>query len=250
MFIRPNCIILQNNYNPIYIKKEEILFSNYEIITSYDNLTIYMYPKVERTSPIEFVYHYFYDQLDINDYQNAFVVLFCGKIGEGKTTAINEFFNIIKGIDLNDNYRFILIGEKIKEGLAESQTDGIHLYYLKDNNSKPIIIIDSQGYGDTRGNYYDIKIHEAFEYIFSHVIDHINTVCLVVKSQTNRIDVLTRYIHRIVTSLFSEDISENFIVLATFATKDTFINGPDFIDSMKTDLNSPKHKHNKYLVCI
>jgi hypothetical protein len=48
---------------------------------------------------------------------------------------------------LEDNYRFILIKEPAKEkGQAESQTDGVHLYYIKDYNNKPLIIVDSQGY--------------------------------------------------------------------------------------------------------
>jgi hypothetical protein len=56
-----------------------------------------------------------------------------------------------------------LINEKKKKkGQAESQTDGVHLYYLKDYNNKPIIIIDSQGYGDTRGKTYDEMINETF----------------------------------------------------------------------------------------
>ena len=230
-------ILLPNNSNkPIYTKKKAINFTNYEILSRSDNLTIYKYSKVERTSPNELVYQYYYDKFDINDYKNSYVVLFCGKTGDGKTTAINAFFNIIKGIELNDSYRFILIREKKKEkGQAESQTDGVHLFYLRDNNNKPIIIIDSQGYGDTRGKSYDEKINDAFEYVFSHVIDHINTVCFITKSNTNRLDILTRYIFSCVTSLFSEDISENFIILATYANEDTFINGPDFIDSIKTD---------------
>lgn len=39
----------------------------------------------------------------------------------------------------------MLIKEKTKEkGQAESQTDVLHLYYIKDKNKNPIIIIDSQ----------------------------------------------------------------------------------------------------------
>lgn len=38
-----------------------------------------------------------------------------------------HFFNIIKGIKLNDNYRFILATEPKKEkGQAESQTDSVN----------------------------------------------------------------------------------------------------------------------------
>ena len=51
-------------------------------------------------------------------------MIFIGKTGDGKSTAINALFNIIKGIKLEDNHRFILIKEPKKaKGQAESQTD-------------------------------------------------------------------------------------------------------------------------------
>ena len=226
---------------PINKEKEKAIqkitdFSLFEIIRQRKDLTIYKYSNKERKSNHELVYQYFYDELDAKDLDEAFVVLFCGKTGDGKSTAINAFFNIVKGIELKDSYRFILITEPKKEkGQAESQTDGIHLYYLKDYNNKPIIIIDSQGFGDTRGPKYDLAINNAFRYVFSNVINHINTVCFISKACTNRFDITTRYIFSSVTSLFSEDITENFLVIATFATKDTQEEGPAFVESIKTD---------------
>ncbi len=125
-------------------KKIKVQFdlSKYEEIEKSDDLVIYRYSKVERQSDHKLVYQYFYDKFDINDYKLAYIILFVGKTGDGKSTAINAFFNIIKGIQLEDKYRFILI-EEIKNEQAESQTEGVHLYYLKDYNNKPIIIIDS-----------------------------------------------------------------------------------------------------------
>ena len=140
--------------------------------------------------------------MNYND-SDAYVILFCGKTGDGKSTAINAFFNIIKGIELEDNYRFILVTEPKKaQGQAESQTDGVHLYYLKDKDNKPVIIIDSQGYGDTRGKKYDEMVNDAFRYVFTNVIDHINTVCFIAKSNTNRLDILTRYIFSMLQIIF------------------------------------------------
>ena len=211
-------------------------FSQFEVIKKRSDLTIYKYSNLERVSNQPLVYQYFYDKYNAKDYSDAYIVLFCGKTGDGKSTAINAFFNIIKGVELHDDYRFILITEPKKDkGQAESQTDGVHLYYLKDYNNKPLIIIDSQGYGDTRGKKYDEMINDAFKYVFSSVIDHINTVCFISKSNTNRLDILTRYIFSSVTSLFSEDISENFIVTSTFASKGTIEKGPDFVESIQTD---------------
>lgn len=218
------------------VKKKNIDFSKYKIIKKIENLTLYRYSELQRVSNHQLVYQYFYDRFDGVDFQNAYVILFCGKTGDGKTTAINAFFNIIKGIKLEDNYRFYLITEpEKKKKQAESQTDGVHLYYIKDYNNKPVIIIDSQGYGDTRGKKYDEMVNDAFAHVFSQIIDHINCACFISKSNTNRLDILTRYIFSSVTSLFSEDISENFIVLATFATKDTASEGPAFIESIQTD---------------
>ena len=217
-------------------KNKNIDFSKHEILEKTDTLITYRYSKMPKQSNHKLVYQYFYDVYDPEDYHNAYVILFCGKTGDGKTTAINALFNIIKGISLEDNYRFILIIEPSKKkGQAESQTDGVHLYYLKDYNNKPVIIIDSQGYGDTRGKEYDDMVDEAFRYVFSNVIDHINTAFFIVQSSTNRIDIQTKYIFSSVTSLFAEDISENFIILATFANKQTIKTGPAFVDSIKTD---------------
>ena len=171
-----------------------------------------------KTNKDNLVFHYFVDHLSQNEIQNAYIILFAGKTGSGKTTAINAFVNIVKGIKLGDLKRYKLIEEKPKaQGQAESQTDGIHLYYLKDYENNPLIIIDSQGYGDTRGHTKDLEINKAFEYVFSHIIDHINIVCLTMNARDNRLDPLTKYIYSSVTALFADDISDNFIVLATNA---------------------------------
>ena len=237
-------------------KKINYDFSQFEILEKKDdlNLVYYKYSNIERTTNHKLVYQYFFDKYKAEDYSDAYVVLFCGKTGDGKTTAINAFFNIVKGVQLEDNYRFILITEPKKEkGQAESQTDGVHLYYLKDYNNKPIIIIDSQGYGDTRGKAYDDMVDDAFKYIFSNVLEHINAVFFIVKSNTNRIDTVTKYIFSSVTSLFSDDVTENFIVLATFANKETTKKGPAFAESIQTDadfLNIKKNMNEKWWYAI
>ena len=233
--------------------KKQIDFSKYRIIPNIkseedkeeddeddegEELTIYKYSDLEGTTDEKnqkLVHHYFYDDLSESDIKNSFIILFAGKTGDGKSTAINAFFNIVKGVTIKDNYRFILIEEKPKpKGQAESQTDGVHLYYLKDYKNEPLIIIDSQGYGDTRGHDKDLEINSAFEYVFSNVIDHINTICFIAKSTNNRIDISTKYIYSCVTALFAEDVNDNFIVLATHANKDS-MKKPAFVETIVTD---------------
>ena len=47
---------------------------------------------------------------------------------------------------MKDNYRFILIIEpQKKKGQAESPTDDVDLYNIKDYENKHVIIIGSQG---------------------------------------------------------------------------------------------------------
>ena len=210
----------------------------YEVLEIMDDFKIYKYSNVQRTSPQKLIYQYFYDKFEGEDYLKAKVILFIGKTGDGKTTAINAFFNILKGIKLEDKYRFILVKEPKKEkGQAESQTDGLHLYYIKDYNNQPIIIIDSQGFGDTRGKEYDEMLKKAFEYSFKNIITHINTICFIAKSTEARLDILVKYIFSCATSLFSQDISENLIILATHAIGSTMKEGPQFIDCISSDEN-------------
>ena len=69
------------------------------------------------------------------------------------------------------------------------------------------------------GFIYIELIFGAFEYAFTNIIDHINTVCYVAKSNEARLGILIRYIFSCGTSLFSNDICQNFIILNTHANK-------------------------------
>ena len=206
----------------------------YEIIKTKNDFYFYKYSSKPPENPHKLIYQYYFDNFDKNDMENAHIILFIGKTGDGKTTAINALFNIIKLVKIEDKYRFILIKEKNKElGQAESQTDGLHLYYIKDNFNNPIIIIDSQGFGDTKGIKYDELLREAFEYAFKNIIKHINIICFTVKSTDCRLDIFTKYIFSSVTSLFAKDLNKNFIFLTTFANNSTLELGPPFIDSIR-----------------
>ena len=96
------------------IKKINFDLSKHKFIKKMNGLSLYKYSQVKRSSNHELVYHYHYDTFNSNDYRKAYIVLFVGKTGDGKSTAINAFFNIIKGIQLQDDFRFILIEEEKK----------------------------------------------------------------------------------------------------------------------------------------
>ena len=111
---------------------------------------------------------------------------------------------------------FYLIDEKDKNKRQfESQTDGINLYYIKDYCNNPFIIIDTQGFGDTKRKKYDESLKETFEYLFNYIIKHINLICFITKSIDSRLDDQAKYIFSASTSLFAEDVSKNFIFLTS-----------------------------------
>ena len=69
-------------------KNKDIDFSKYEVLEKKENLTIYKYSNVKRQSSQKLVFQYFYDNFEGEDYNNAYVILFCGKTGDGKTTVV------------------------------------------------------------------------------------------------------------------------------------------------------------------
>ena len=205
--------------------------------TKNGKLSFYIYSEEKRVENISNqTYQYNYDHLSEYEKRDAKILLFVGKTGDGKSTAINAFFNLIKGVKLEDDYRLYLIHEDPKKK-GESMTDGLHLYYLRDYEKKPIIIIDSQGFGDTRGIGKDKDLNKAFEYVFSNIIDHINAVCFIAKATEARMPVETKYIISCITSLFSEDVIQNMFILATHPNDFTFEDGPKFIESIEGDDN-------------
>lgn len=205
------------------IKKEEFYL---------EDKKLYLYSEKKPELKKEGIYVYFYDEFDLNDYKEAYIVLFCGITGVGQTNSINAFFNVIKGIKLEDNYRFILINEITNKNYYFHKTKGIHLYYIKDYNNKPFILIDCQGYGSTERIQEDFKINNLLFFVFSNILDHINAVCFSFHAHVAHIDILYKFIFRDIKNLFSQDIIQNFIFLGNFASKDSFSGTPTFMLSL------------------
>ena len=71
--------------------------SKYRLLKTSKNgkIKYFKYSDIARIEEKEYlIYHYPYDYLNEFDKKKAIVVLFSGKTGDGKTTAINVFFNI------------------------------------------------------------------------------------------------------------------------------------------------------------
>lgn len=82
-------------------------------------------------------------------------------------------------------------------------------------------IIDTPGFGDTRGIERDQGIINQIRQLFSSKGDKgvlfIDAVCFIVKAPDARLTVSQRYIFSSIMSLFGKDIESNICTLITFA---------------------------------
>ncbi|XP_007882765.2 uncharacterized protein LOC103171780 [Callorhinchus milii] len=155
--------------------------------------------------------------------RNIKSIMVLGATGSGKTTLINAMANYILGVEWEDDFRFKLIHEETNRSQAESQTASITAYEL--NNQEgfripyPLIIIDTPGFGDTRGIARDREIIEKIRNFFTSPqgVDQIDAICFVVQASLARLTTTQKYIFDSILSLFGKDIAENIRVLVTFA---------------------------------
>ncbi|KAK9976760.1 hypothetical protein ABG768_021963 [Culter alburnus] len=150
-------------------------------------------------------------------------IMMIGATGSGKTTLINSMINYILGVQWEDDFRFVLIDEGKQKSQAESQTSEITAYQINHMDgfrvSYSLTIVDTPGFGDTRGISHDQKITKQIQEFFSARggIDRIDAVCFVVQASLARLTHTQKYIFDSILSIFGKDIAENILVLVTFA---------------------------------
>jgi len=92
----------------------------------------------------------------------------------GKSTLINAMVNYILGVEWDDPFRFLLIDEEENSSLpnsqAHSQTSKVTAYELHYQVGfrvpYSLIIVDTPGYGDTKGIERDIQITDSIQHFF------------------------------------------------------------------------------------
>ncbi|XP_053357741.1 uncharacterized protein LOC128528706 [Clarias gariepinus] len=152
-----------------------------------------------------------------NNMQNK-ILLLVGETGTGKTTLINVMVNYILGVKFTDEVWFEITqegGENPVSDQTKSQTTKIIVYEVfAQNNTTCLTIIDTPGYGDTRGSEYDRKIADNLYTLFhtNSGAKEIDAVCLVVKASQNRLSDRQQYIFDAILSLFGKDIENNIFI--------------------------------------
>ena len=106
-----------------------------------------------------------------------------------------------------------------------SQTEWITCYTINQEEGSRLDyrlkIIDTPGFGDTRGLDRDNEIVRQLKELFS-VLDQkgvgfIDAVCFLVKAPDARLTVIQKYIFMSIQSLFGKDIKKSICMLITFA---------------------------------
>ena len=159
-------------------------------------------------------------------FRNHKVIILMGATGCGKSTLINGMVNYILGVRWNDPFRFKCVreDETTARNQAISQTSSVTAYTLRHHKGMAvpysITIIDTPGYGDTRGVQRDKEItHNIHQFLTQQEtrVDEIHAACFVAASGDSRLTTTQRYIIDSTLSIFGKDIKENIRLLVTFA---------------------------------
>jgi putative ribosome biogenesis GTPase RsgA len=84
---------------------------------------------------------------------NAKIICVIGQTGAGKTTLLNTLLNYCLGVQITDSVRYRLIVEEgLQEKKGSSVTNDVTMYHIEGTpRNPPHIVVDTPGFGDTRG---------------------------------------------------------------------------------------------------
>ena len=118
-----------------------------------------------------------------------------GQTGSGKTNLLNSLINVLCGIQLLDNFRYIINDEYAKDsGVEDPKTQSksrityVNAYNINGiNGNPPITIIDTPGFGNSRDMKFDEKIIEMIRDLLKNWIDSVNGICFVASASSARL---------------------------------------------------------------
>uniref|UniRef100_A0A672K354 Uncharacterized LOC107573366 n=1 Tax=Sinocyclocheilus grahami TaxID=75366 RepID=A0A672K354_SINGR len=145
------------------------------------------------------------------------IVLLVGETGVGKTTLINTMVNYLLGVKFEEE-KWYEITEEAARDQSESQTSEITMYEVFPVKSPiSLTIIDTPGYGDTRGLDKDLEFAENLATLFqsNDGVCEVDAVCFVTQASKNRLSDRQHYIISSILSLFGRDIVNNIMFLIT-----------------------------------
>ncbi|KAI9550852.1 hypothetical protein GHT06_004662 [Daphnia sinensis] len=151
-------------------------------------------------------------------------ILVMGATGSGKTTLINGLINYVFNVQWEDTFRFQLIQEQMAgRSQVDSQTSRITAYDIHHAEGfrvpYSLTIVDTPGYGDTKGLDRDQEITDMVRKFFEdkNGIQELDVVGFVAQASLPRLTPTQIYIFDSVLSIFGNDVKENINFLLTFA---------------------------------
>ncbi|KAJ3603425.1 hypothetical protein NHX12_029514 [Muraenolepis orangiensis] len=150
-------------------------------------------------------------------------IMVLGATGSGKSTLVNGMINYILGVKWEDKFRFKLVDENTAQSQAHSQTSEVTVYKLNHREGFQInyslTIVDTPGFGDTRGIERDRMIIGQLENLFKAPlgVSTIDAICFVAQASLARLTPTQRYVFDSVLSIFGNNVADNIRILVTFA---------------------------------
>ncbi|XP_063322776.1 uncharacterized protein LOC134622714 [Pelmatolapia mariae] len=147
-------------------------------------------------------------------------ILLVGETGAGKSTLINALLNYTMGVKWEDGVWFQIIEEEDRSQ-TESQTSDVIVYEIFGFEDKTLpyslTIIDTPGYGNTRGIEHDDIISERLLDLFGSDdgVHEVHAAGLVMKASDNRLSDRLMYVFDSVMSLFGKIMEKNTVALIT-----------------------------------
>ncbi|CAI5670299.1 unnamed protein product [Oreochromis niloticus] len=178
-------------------------------------------------------------------------ILIVGETGAGKSTLINALFNYTIGVKWEDEVWFQIV-EEGKRSQSESQTSDVIVYEIFGFEDKTLpyslTIIDTPGFGDTRGAERDEIVIRRLLQLFGsdNGVHEVHAVGLVMKAADNRLTDRLMYIFSSMMSLFGKDVEKNIVALITHSDGATPKNVLKALEDAKikcakNDKNQPAH---------
>jgi GTP-binding protein EngB required for normal cell division len=152
------------------------------------------------------------------DRDNTIVAVFTGCSGHGKSTEINSFISYLLGGCVEDSARIMVIDDR-GASTAYSVTQHVTCYRIRPLSplfeGKTLLIVDTPGYGDTRGPKRDAFVTAAMSEFFK-TIEHVNAIiftCLSNEARTTILSPISTYVF----SLFAKDVRDCLRTIYTFS---------------------------------
>ena len=129
--------------------------------------------------------------------------------------------NVLLNIKGEDKIRYKLAFENSERNQNESQTDKINIYNVKVNKIL-FRLIDTPGFFDTKGEEKDEQYINDFKDFFKNEISYLNCICFIINFSSYRLNETQIKLYDKVSSIFSEEIKNNFVFIFThYTTGDT-----------------------------